>query len=77
MAANITLKSLSIEGQLFELLNQMQLKESLLTGTNAVNQIRLSIDTDTLSCSFSGTLEIALSVDNSGSVIVTPKVYLP
>lgn len=76
MATSITLKSATLEGQLFELLNQMQLKESLASITNPVNQVRLSIDTDTATASFSGTLNLALSVDSTGQLIITPKTYL-
>ena len=76
MAASITTKSNSLEGQLFELLMAIQAKENLTTGANAVNRVRLSIDTDTNSITFNGTLDSQLTLDNSGNAVIAPKTYL-
>jgi hypothetical protein len=76
MANAITTKSTTLEGQIFELLMAAQSLESATTGTNAVNRIRLTIDTDAKSITFNGALDCELITNSQGQVVVSPKVYL-
>ena len=77
MAAAIPTTANTLEGQLFEIANRVQLAELSQPEENRPNNIQVNLDTEngTLSLTFSA--PATFSINSSGQLVATPTPYLP
>jgi hypothetical protein len=76
MAAAIPTTSLTLEGQLFEIANLLQIAELAIPEASRPNRVSIAYNTETLSVDITASFSVTNSVAGSNSTF-SPVAYLP
>ncbi|WP_413176515.1 hypothetical protein [Anabaena azotica] len=76
MAASVTTTATTLEGQVFECVQKLQLAEQAITTEPIPNNVTIAPDVDNLSVTLTVTLPMTFAVGTGGKMEITPTAYV-